>query len=66
MAKFRPPESFDFSQPERLPQWKPLFTCYRIAGKLNKEDEDIQVCTVIYALQIETEQRYKTLVFRRR
>ena len=63
MAKFRPPESFDFSHPESLPEWKPLFTCHRIAGKLNKEDEDVQVCTVIYALQIETEQIYKTLVF---
>jgi len=52
MAKFPPPESLDFSRPEMWPEWK-----------LNKEDGEVQVCTLLYALGRESEQVFKTFTF---
>lgn len=63
MAKFHPPESFEFNHPERWPEWKQRFSRYRTAVKLNKEEDEVQVCTLIYALGKEAEQIYKTFVF---
>ncbi|KAK3795957.1 hypothetical protein RRG08_042951 [Elysia crispata] len=43
MAKFHPPENFDFMRPAGLPEWRECFDRYRKASKLHKEDEDVQL-----------------------
>lgn len=63
MAKFPPPESFDFSRPEQWPEWRQRFQRYRVATKLNLEDGEVQVCTLLYSLGKEAEQVYKTFAF---
>lgn len=63
MAKFHPPESFEFNHPERWPEWKQRFSRYRTAVKLNKEEDEVQVSTLIYALGKEAEQIFSTFVF---
>lgn len=39
------------------------FHRYRIATKLNKDDGEVQVCTLLYSLGKEAEQVYKTFMF---
>ncbi|CAL9695394.1 unnamed protein product [Knipowitschia caucasica] len=63
MAKFPPPDAFDFSRPEHWPEWRQQFQRYRVATKLNLEDGEVQVCTLLYSLGKEAEQVYKTFVF---
>ena len=47
MSKLNPPETFDFSKPQLWEEWKKRFKRYRIASKLNKEDGEVQVSTII-------------------
>ena len=63
MPKFNPPPSFNFSNPSEWPDWKQRFERYRIATKLHKDDEDIQVNSLIYAMGKEAEHIFKSLVF---
>ena len=62
MAKFNPPTNFNFSNPSEWPDWK-RFTRYRIATKLHKNDKDIQVNSLIYAMGKEAEHIFKSLAF---
>ncbi len=50
MAKLQPPEAFDFSHPEKWPEWRRRFERYRIATKLNKETAEIQINTLVYTM----------------
>ena len=50
MAKFQPPEPFDFSQPAGWPEWRERFKRFRIATKLAGESGEIQVNSLIYAM----------------
>lgn len=63
MAKFNPPEKLDFTRPEQWPEWRQRFQRYRVATKLNMEDGDVQVSTLLYALGTEAEQVFNTFVF---
>ncbi|KAK3758205.1 hypothetical protein RRG08_019678 [Elysia crispata] len=65
MAKFHPPENFDFMRPAGWPEWRERFDRYRKASKLHKEDEDldVQVSTLIYALGKEADKIFKTFTF---
>jgi hypothetical protein len=63
MAKFNPPTNFNFSNPSEWPDWKKRFTRYRIATKLHKNDKDIQVNSLIYAMGKEAEHIFKSLAF---
>ena len=63
MAKFPPPDNFDFSRPELWPEWKRRFHRYRIATKLNKEEEEVQVCTLLYSLGSQAEQIVRTFTY---
>ncbi|KAL7874745.1 hypothetical protein SRHO_G00057150 [Serrasalmus rhombeus] len=42
MPKFHTPEAFDFTQSSTWPMWKQRFARFRIATKLDKEDQDVQ------------------------
>lgn len=63
MAKFQPPESFDFTQPSAWPTWRQRFSRYRIATKLDQEDGDVQVNTLLYAMGKESEPIFSTFMF---
>ena len=62
MAKFTPPESFDFSQPTHWNDWKDRFTRFRQASKLDKEDEEVQISALIYTMGKEAGNTVKVLV----
>lgn len=63
MAKFQAPESFDFTQPSAWPTWRQRFSRFRIATKLDQEDGDVQVNTLLYAMGKEAEPIFSTFTF---
>ena len=50
MAKFQPPANLDFTRPEEWKEWKTRFERFKIASKTFKEDEEVQVSVLIYAM----------------
>ena len=60
MAKFGPPEPFKFDQPTTWPEWKERFLRFRLATKLHKEDSDVQLSSLIYAMGRQAEQVLKS------
>ncbi|KAK0145682.1 hypothetical protein N1851_015401 [Merluccius polli] len=63
MAKFTPPEQFDFSKPEAWPDWKGRFGRYRVASRLTEDDETVQVNALIYSMGAEAEHIFKSFTF---
>lgn len=63
MAKFNPPEHFNFERPGDWPVWRQRFTRYRSAVKLGEEDGEVQVSTLIYAMGHEAENIFKSFTF---
>ena len=63
MLKLDPPEKLDFSKPQEWPNWKQRFDRFRCATKLNKEDEEIQINALIYAMGKEAEHIFKAFTF---
>lgn len=63
MPKFNPPDSFCFERPAEWSDWKKRFMRYRTATKLDKEEQVIQVSTLIYALGGEAENIYGSFTF---
>ena len=63
MAKLSPPENFRFDTPSAWPEWRERFMRYRMAIKLHKEDGEVQVSCLIYAMGRQAEQIYKTFNF---
>ena len=55
-----PPESFEFTKPQLWPEWKQRFERYRIATKLNKEDNEIQISTLMYSMGKQAEHIYNS------
>ena len=52
MAQFnlRPPEAFDFKNPDDWPRWKRRFEQFRVASGLTDDGEERQVSTLLYCL----------------
>ncbi|XP_013882267.1 uncharacterized protein K02A2.6 [Austrofundulus limnaeus] len=65
MAKFGPPEPFDFSRPAEWPMWRRRFDRFRVASKLDRESGEVQVNTLLYALGREAEAIYDSFVYER-
>ncbi|KAK0139111.1 hypothetical protein N1851_024338 [Merluccius polli] len=63
MAKFNPPENFNFERPSDWQTWRQRFTRYRSATKLDKEDGAVQVSTLIYVMGMEAENVFKSFTF---
>jgi transposase InsO family protein len=63
MAKFAPPETFDFSRPAAWPEWRDRFLRFRLAAKLFREDGEVQVSSLIYAMGKEADKIYSTFKF---
>ena len=63
MSRFTPPENFTFGNPAEWPDWKERFSCFRMATKLNKDEEEVQISALIYAMGREAEHIFKSFVF---
>ena len=63
MAKFRPPNEFDFTAPAAWPEWKTRFARYRTLTKLNEDSQEIQVSTLLYAMGAEAEKIYDSFTY---
>ena len=60
MPHFKQPEQFNFLQPSEWPTWSQRFKRFRLAEKLHKEEGDIQVSALLYAMGDESETIFKT------
>lgn len=65
MTKFSPPKNFPFEKPAEWPKWNQRFEWYRLAMKQHKDDGEVQVCCLIYAMGAEVENNYKSFTFAR-
>ena len=63
MSKFNPPSNFQFDKPNEWPEWRDRFSRYRLATKLNKDDGEVQVSALIYAMGNGAEHIYKSITF---
>ena len=63
MPNFHPPEAMSFDAPSRWPEWRERFCRYRIATRLHKDDGDIQVSSLIYAMGRQAENIFKSFRF---
>lgn len=63
MAKSNSPENFPFDKPTEWLDWKQRFERYRLATKLDKDDGEVQVSCLIYAMGNEAENIYKSFTF---
>lgn len=63
MAKFGPPEPFDFTQLAEWLTWRQIFSRFRVASKLDKESGEVQVNSLLYAMGREAEPIYDSFVF---
>ncbi len=63
MSKFHAPEAFDFAQPSSWLAWRQRFARFRIATKLDKEDGDVQVNSLLYAMGKQAEPIFGTFTF---
>ena len=63
MPKFNPPCEFKFDCPAAWPEWKQRFSRFRLATKLNKDDGDVQVSSLIYAMGSEAEKIFSSFTF---
>jgi hypothetical protein len=48
MAKLNPPSAFNFKEVSSFEAWLTKFELYRLASKLNKEDNENQLATSLY------------------
>lgn len=63
MPKFHAPKAFDFAHPSSWPAWRQCFARFRIATKLDKEDSDVQVNSLLYAMGKQAEPIFSTFTF---
>ena len=63
MPKFNAPEPMSFDAPAKWPEWKERFARFRIATKLHKEEGEIQVASLIYAMGRQAENIFKSFTF---
>lgn len=62
MAKLNPPECFPFDRSNQLADWKQRFQRFRSATKLDKEDGEVQVSSLTYAMGNKAEHIFKSNV----
>ena len=63
MPKFNAPEPMSFDAPAKWPEWKERFARFRIATKLHKDDGEVQVASLIYAMGRQAENIFKSFTF---
>ena len=59
-TKFEQPTEFDFCSPNKWKDWKNRFLRFRLASKLTKESDEVQVSSLIYAMGMEAKNILKS------
>ena len=49
-VQLKPPDPFDFKQPDNWTRWKRRFEQYRVASGLDEESQPRQVSALLYCL----------------
>ena len=62
-GRFNPPDTLDFGNPQTWPQWKKRYEIYTVVSKLDKEEKDVQVSTLIYCMGPDAEQIFSSFTF---
>ncbi|KAK3739985.1 hypothetical protein RRG08_005257 [Elysia crispata] len=57
---FKPPTPFNFHEPAEWSAWRSRFGHFRLASKLSKEDQEVQVSALLYSMGPEAERIYST------
>jgi hypothetical protein len=60
---FKPLSNFDFSKPELWKEWIDRFKRFRLAAKLTKETQEIQINSLLYSMGPEAEKVFAQLRF---
>ena len=63
MARFVPPEQFDFSRPNTWPVWRQCFVRYADVTTLSEKSGSVQVSTLIYCMGQEAETVFNAFTF---
>ena len=63
MPKFNAREPKSFDAPAKWPEWKERFARFRIAMKLHKDDGEVQVASLVYAMGRQAENIFKSFTF---
>ncbi|XP_030213430.1 uncharacterized protein LOC115544561 isoform X3 [Gadus morhua] len=63
MAKFQALDPFDFTKPAAWPAWRQRFSRFRIASKLNLEDDNVQVNVLLCAMGKDAVPIFNTFTF---
>ena len=63
MPKFNPHNNFNFQNHSEWPEWKNWFARFRLASKLNKEENQVQISSLIYAMGQMAEKIFSSLTF---
>ena len=61
MPQFQPPPHLHFNKPSEWPRWRETFLRYRRCSKLDKEQEEIQIDSLIYSMGPKAEGLFKQL-----
>ena len=57
---FKPPTPFNFHEPAEWSAWRSRFGHFRLASKLSKEEQEVQVSALLYSMGPEAERIYST------
>ena len=63
MARFQPPNGFDFSRPELWPDWKQRWRRFHSATQLGERPNGVQISSLIYAMGQEAETIYDNFLY---
>ena len=59
IPSFKPPKKLDFETP-RWNKWKKSFKTYRLISELGKKTDEIQIATLKYCMDIQSEEIMQT------
>ncbi|KAI0232062.1 hypothetical protein LSAT2_017562, partial [Lamellibrachia satsuma] len=59
-TKFNPPKEFDFN-PENWPEWISRWTRFRTISKLDKEEDSLQIDSLLYTMGPRSESIFSSL-----
>ena len=55
MPSFKPPQQFNFREPQGWPEWRSQFQRFRTASELTDKSGEVQVSSLIYSMGPEAE-----------
>ena len=62
MPLFKPPQQFNFREPQGWPKWRSQFQCFQTANELTDKSGEVQVSSLIYSMGPEAEKIFTQFV----